>query len=329
MATSAPPRSSSGSPKGASSSGESSLAGADEPDQQSDDPAKQDALERPVSARIMIASSALTILSVLLLGFVLQLVVISRLEHYRSQRVAYAEYRNELAQGVAPVGDLDNNGKPLAMGAPVATLEIPSIGVREVVGQGTTSSALMKGPGHRRDSVLPGQAGVSVIMGRRAAYGGPFAKLNSLKVGATIIVTTGQGVSHFAVLDVRTKGDPSPPALTSGEGRLLLMTATGAAYVPADVLRVDARLTSPVQPAPAISITSAQLPSAEKVLHGEPSAWLGVVLWGQALLIAVIAVVWARPRWGFWQAWLVGVPVLALLGLAVDENLIRLLPNVL
>ena len=32
--------------------------------------------------------------------------------------------------------------------------------------EGTSSGTLMSGPGHRRDTPFPGQAGVSVIVGR-------------------------------------------------------------------------------------------------------------------------------------------------------------------
>jgi sortase A len=282
----------------------------------------------PEPESLQIASTALTILAVLLLGFVVQLVFLSRIEHYRSQRLAYANFRNELAQGTAPVGALDNNGKPVKLGEPVALLEIPRIGIREVVGQGTTSGVLMLGPGHRRDTAMPGEAGVSVIMGRRAAYGAPFARLSGLLTGDRISVTTGQGVQQFAVLDVRRAGDDAPAAPGANEGRLVIETATGGAYVPAGVLRVDAKLTSPTQPSNGVTLAASQLPENERVLAGDSSAWLPIVLWAQALLIAAVGIVWARTRWGFWQAWLVGLPVLVLIALYVGDAIIRLLPNV-
>jgi sortase A len=294
-----------------------------------DDDDKAPKPELPPSNVIVVASTALTILGVLLLGFVVQLVLLSDLEHNRAQRVNYANFRSELALGTAPVSAVDNNKKPVALGAPIAVVDIPLLGVREVVGQGTTSGVLAKGPGHRRDTVLPGQAGTSVIMGRRASYGAPFNKLSSLRVGDRINVTTGQGVQRFGVIDVRRAGDPSPAALADGESRLLLMTATGAAYVPGGILRVDAKLLSDVQPTGLVGLTASQLPDDEKALAGESGAWLPIVLWGQALLLAALGFVWARLRWGRWQAWLVGVPILAALGIAVAGSFVRLLPNLL
>ncbi|MEZ5133698.1 MAG: sortase [Acidimicrobiales bacterium] len=56
--------------------------------------------------------------------------------------------------------------------------------------RGTTSTELMQGPGHYRDSVLPGEPGNAVIFGRRSTYGAPFGQLDQLEPGATINVTT-------------------------------------------------------------------------------------------------------------------------------------------
>ncbi len=61
----------------------------------------------------------------------------------------------------------------------------------------------------------------------------------------------------------------------------------------------------------------------------DPDAWMPLVLWGQALLVAALALAWARIRWGGWQTWLVGVPVLGALGLAAADQAARLLPNLL
>jgi sortase A len=296
-----------------------------EPAEDSAPPAKPPAS----SGALLVASTALTILAAVLLGFVAQLVVISDLEHFRAQRVAYAELRSQFALGTAPVSATDSNGKPVALGSPIALLEIPSLGVREVVFQGTTSGQLMDGPGHLRDSVFPGQTGTSILLGRSSAYGGPFGKIANLLPGDRITVTTGQGVQRFGVLDVRRVGDPIPPAPASNESRLILVTSTGAAYIPGGVLRVDAKLLSTVQPAGFVGLSAAQLPADEQPLRGESGAWLPIVLWAQGLLIAAVGFVWARSRWGHWQAWLVGLPVLGALGLGCADGIIRLLPNLL
>ena len=110
-------------------------------------------------------SGSLTYFAIAALGFVLAITLVSQVQHARAQQVAYAQFREELAQATAPTGQLDFNGELLALGAPVATMTSPDLGLeREVVFEGTTGDVLMKGPGHRRTTVLPGQAGVSVIL---------------------------------------------------------------------------------------------------------------------------------------------------------------------
>lgn len=64
-------------------------------------------------------------------------------------------------------------------------------------------------------------------------------------------------------------------------------------------------------------------------MAGQSSAWMPLILWGQALLLAAAALAWARVRWGRAHTWLVGFPVLAALGLAVSDQAALLLPNLL
>ena len=270
---------------------------------------------------------ALTALGALLLGFLAVVWVIGSLRHSRDQQVEYEHFRYALANASAPVGPLDVNGQVVALGTPVALLEIPELGLREVVDEGTSSGTLMSGPGHLPGTVLPGQAGTSVIMARRVLFGGPFHYLDQMHKGDTFSVTTGQGVSTYRVLDVRHAHDPVPPDPASNQGRLTLMTADGSPYLPTDIVRVDAELISKVQPTPPRLYDIN--PPNEQPLAGEPSAWMPLVLWAQALVLAAIGLTWARLRWGVRQAWLVGVPTLALLGLAVADQVARLLPNLM
>lgn len=64
-------------------------------------------------------------------------------------------------------------------------------------------------------------------------------------------------------------------------------------------------------------------------MAGQSAAWMPLILWGQALLLAAAALAWARVRWGRAHTWLVGFPVLAALGLAVSDQAALLLPNLL
>jgi hypothetical protein len=173
---------------------------------------------------------------------------------------------------------------------------------------------------------MPGQPGTSTIMGRQWGYGSPFNHLGQLHTGDTLSVTTGQGQQVYKVTGLRRAGDPDPAELHTGQGRLTLITATGGVYTPRGVLRVDADLTSDVQQAPASGGT---ITAAEQPLAGDPSAWLPILLWLQGLLVAVVAISWTYRRWGRWQTWIAGLPVLTALVLALSGAATQLLPNLL
>ncbi|MGH3769712.1 MAG: sortase [Pseudonocardiaceae bacterium] len=301
----------------------------DEPRARSAEPPRPVASTTPaVRPEFRLAGQVLGIVAVVALSFLIELTVLGNLRHDRDQAQLAAEFRIELAEPTAPVGPLDDANKVLASGVPVALLEIPTLDLREVVVEGTSSGTLMSGPGHRRDTPLPGQVGTSVIAGRRATFGGPFRSINQLRVGDQITVTTGQGKHSFKVLDVRRAGDPLPPALTRGQGRLTLVTTDGPALQPTDVLRVDAALTSAAQSRPGQLPTGA-LPAADALLAGDSSALLGAVGWAILLVGAAVGTVWVRYRTGVWQAWVIGLPVLVALGLTVSDEIAALLPNLL
>jgi sortase A len=281
--------------------------------------------------------SSILILAVCALGFVVWLALFSRLHYDHAQDLAYDTLRYDLAQGTAPTGPTEvvnpnEANSPVALvpsGTPLALLSIPEIGLRAVVFQGTTGSVLENGPGHLRDTELPGQVGISVIMGRQAAYGGPFSKLASLAPGDAFTVVTGQTVAQFTVLDLRRGGDPSPPPPAEGQSRLILVTGDGAPFAPSGLLYVDANLTSKPQVAPPMVLSSSDLSPSENAMGTDPSAWLPIVFWGQLLLLATLGLSWLRSAWGRWQTWLIAVPILGYIVLSIADEVTRLLPNVM
>ena len=283
----------------------------------------------PLSPGKPLARAALIIVFILSFTLFLQLLIFGSLQQSSAQERSFDRFRAQLANGVAPVGPTDNQNRVLAPGSPVAYLEIPEIGVRQVVGEGTTPGTLFSGPGHRRDTVLPGQVGVSVMMARRAAFGGPFAKIDQLEAGDKILATTGQGVFEYEVIGVRREGDPVPGPPEAGASRLLLATADGSPYLPAGVLRVDAAMTGvPVVGASRL-VTAATLPASEQFMGIDTSTLWALVLWLQVLIMLSLGAVWAWHRWGHAQAWIVFLPPLLLVGLATSGEVARLLPNLL
>ncbi|MFN0284287.1 MAG: sortase [Kineosporiaceae bacterium] len=293
-------------------------------------PSRPDRTTTPPTERpLFVASSVLTILSVMALTFLATLSLIGTVRHARDQQTAFADLRGQLATATAPVTQTDAAGRLHPLGTPVAVLDVPQIGLREVVFEGTTSGVLRSGPGHRRDTPLPGQEGGSVLMGRQAAYGGPFRRIKDLRPGNVFSVTTGQGRSVFRVISVRRAGDVAPPAIQPGKGRLTLVTAAGRDWVPEGLLRVDADLVSATQPTGPRPLTVAALPNPEKPLQADPTVWILVLLVSQLLFAASVAVTWARYRWGAWQAWIAGGPLLLAVGVGLSDHVAQLLPNLL
>jgi len=283
----------------------------------------------PLTSTQLLVQSISAIVAALLIGFILNLTVLSHVQHLVAQQQAANAFREQLTAGTAPVSEGDFEDVLLADGAPVAILDIAEIGVHEVIMEGTSSGDLQKGPGHRRDTVLPGQVGVSVIMGRAAAYGGPFSRIQELAPGDRFTVRTGQGVQTFTVIGVRYAGDAAPPSPKAGESRLILESARGPAYIPTGVVRVDAQASSTPEDAGQRQTTYATLPPQQKSMATDATTAWALVFALQFFVVAEIAAVWTYRRIGGQKMWVVFAPVLLLAGLLVADQITRFLPNLL
>lgn len=284
---------------------------------------------RPLTPREQAVRGGLMVLAALLLALALNVMVIGQVRHLVAQQQLSDTFRAQLAEGIAPVSEGDYNDVLLPDGAPVAIIEIPRLGVREVVVEGTDSETTQLGPGHRRDTALPGQPGESVIMGRAAGYGGPFARIQELAPGDQFTIITGQGEHTYEVIGLRYAGDPSPPRITAGESRVILTTARGIPYAPSGIARVDAQLVSPTQPGGVRQTRLATLPEADKALMGDTSKAWALVFALQFLVAVEVAAVWSYRNVGARRTWIVFVPLSVFAGLWVTGEIVRLLPNLL
>jgi sortase A len=268
-------------------------------------------------------------LALVLLAFLVNIAALSHIQHAVAQQQLYNALKEQLADGTLPVSEGDIDDVLLRDGAPVALLEIPQIGVHEVVVEGSNSATLMSGPGHRRDTVLPGQAGVSVILGRVAAYGGPFSRIQELPPDSEFSVITGQGKQIFRTIGVRYAGDPTPPSIQSGESRLVLQSARGPAYIPSGVIYLDAELVGDAEDRGARQTTFASLPESNLALGVDTSTLWALVFALQYLIVVEVALLLTTPRIGGRKAWIVFVPLASIGGLWVATQLVLLLPNLL
>jgi sortase (surface protein transpeptidase) len=265
---------------------------------------------------------------ILIVTFALHLFAISQVYNVKQQTVLFNDFRYALANATAPVGQVDQNDRILLAGTPVALIEIPKIGMTAVVVEGTSPEAMLSGPGHRRDTPLPGQLGNSVVFGRQFTYGGTFAHIGSLAKGDKFSVVTGQGEHAYVVDRVRYTGDPIPTFSETGSF-LTLVSASGIPLMPSSVVRVDAHLTSPVAETPAQMFSVETLPESELAMYGDADAWGLLAL--EFLVMGILFIVfWLSARfWGSRQTWIVAVPVALVFAIATSVQASFLLPNLL
>ena len=270
----------------------------------------------------------LGIVALTTLFFALFVTSLSAMQEQRSQHQLYAQFRGLVAPA-SPVAP--SIGGVIAPGTPVAMLTVPLLHLRHVmVGEGTTSGELLNGPGHLRDSPLPGQGGDSVIIGPSVSADAPFGSLSKLRRGDSLTVVTGEGTFHYRVLDTRYDGDAAPKFPDSGSA-LTLVSAAGTGWWgsidPSRVIYVDTTLVGgEVAGTPRgrpVAVARIEIPG-----QGDVSAWPWVTMWLFALLLVGVAMVWLWNRWRLWRTWLIGGPIAVFVLWSLSDQIVRLLPNV-
>ena len=271
-----------------------------------------------------VLSSAFTMIAIVCLWMAAQMLFLGGVSQGRAQDLLYKEFRTELAGATAPIGPI------VPVGDPVALLTIPDIGLEQVVVEGTASGDTLVGPGHRRDTPLPGQAGTSVVYGRATTYGGPFKDLLDLHVGDTFQVTGAQGKKTFTVVGLRQAGDPLPQPLADGAARLTLVTAKGSgrfgAITPDAVVYVDADAKKAFPAPPGRPLV---VPESEKAMAADRGALPLLALCLALLLALTLGVVAARQRWSTVLVWVIASPLVIALSWVTTDVVMRLLPNLI
>lgn len=280
-------------------------------------PAQQKAEAGGQSDRVSVArcvAISLILLALLIIGFVGYLLGVSGIQESGAQSKLYVTFARELGQDLGPLG-------PTAPGNPVALLDIPSIGIRNmIVVEGTSPEDMTAGPGHVANTPLPGQIGLSLIYGRRTTFGAPFARIDQLAPGDKITAITQQGKSVYKVVAI---GDSQHPVNDPTLNRLALLTASSP-DVPAYYLEVDADLVTNANNGPV------QMPAigpSEKAMAGDTGALVMTMVWGMALVLVATGGAYAAARWQRWAVYLVLAPAVLAVVWNLYENLAALLPN--
>lgn len=259
-------------------------------------------------------------LLVLILGLFVFAKVFTPMAEDRAQALLEKEFTPALLNGVAPVG------YPIETGTPVALIEIKDINLRRVVVEGTRAEELTKGPGHLVGSAIPGQPGTSAILGRSSRYGSAFARLDELKAGQEVTVTTAQGVHTYEVVDSTVRSANDSAAFTGERNMLLLITGVGGSS-PDQRLVVRALLTSPVFPA-GTSATDVQTTTAELGLEGSTDSPMQLTIWLFLLLILLTSLIPLTEKIGKRVAWLIATPLIAVALFQVWHHATLMYPSI-
>jgi sortase A len=272
--------------------------------------------ERQVTGATVVAFG-LMLLTGLLALFGAYLFVGSGLAADRTQDVMYQDMERNLGLATVPVAGVISDGTPIGI------VELPRLGIEQVFVEGSASEETLTGPGLKPDSVLPGQTGVSVLVGRRAAFGAPFRHLDQMRVGDRILVTTGQGQFTYVVDLVRVSDAPATE-IESVPSRLTLITSDPA-ITPSRSLQVSAQLDGKALPRSTGTAASAD----DAPGSGSSGRGTALLLWSQLLLLVTGLVTWAGLKYHARAVWIGAVPVLLAILWNVFENLAVLLPNTL
>ena len=216
----------------------------------------------------------------------------------------------------------------MAEGQPTAHIIVPKIGLDWIVVEGIALPDLKKGPGHYRQTPLPGQKGNAAIAGHRTTYGAPFNRIDELKPGDEIHVETVQGKFTYIVKEqqivsptqvdvIRDKGDnrltlTSCNPKYSARQRIVVVSELAPDEVP-----FAASVPPPDIPAPTTlaTIDGTGAPAAPAIALGT----LCAVIWFGAWFVG--------RRWRRWPTYLIGLPFFLVTLFFFFEEFSRLLPS--
>ena len=130
----------------------------------------------------------------------------------------------ERAWGFAQVGAPTPRPWPWADTHPIARLEVPRLGVSQIVLEGDSGAMLAFGPGHAPESSLPGRPGTAIISGHRDTH---FRFLSELRLGDHVFVTdTLAARTHYEVIETRIIDVRTDQLVVSDEGQFDLVLVT-------------------------------------------------------------------------------------------------------
>ncbi len=303
-------------------------------------------IRRQFPGRRALIVGVLGVIAIFLISVGAVIYGIGSLVHARDQRALMTAERSDIAAAAVEAKALDHVNlptQPPVPGAPVGVLAIPALGINQAVVEGVGSSQTVSGPGHVPGTAGLGQPGNAAVVGRDAAYGGVFGRLDQLKPGDKVLTATIEGQSIYVVRHVArlTLGSPTAPAVGSTptgstpsvtlntfyrstrDNRLTLVTSASVApWNSSQVVEVTAELHGkPYEPLPQEARSASQLGNT-----GDSSAWGELVLALQALAAVAIGGLFLYRRCTIRSAYLLSTAPLVACTVLAAEAISRLLP---
>jgi len=220
---------------------------------------------------------------------------------------------------------------PAPDGDATARIQIPAIGVDKIVVEGISLADLKKGPGHYPQTPLPGQQGNAAIAGHRTTYGAPFNRLDELKPGDEVTVTTVQGEFTYEVAETLIVSPGQVDVLEDKGDNRLTLSACHPKYSARQRIIVVSHLAEDevALPRPTRSADDPEPVSIDELDDidgaGKP-AWPAIAL--GVLCAAIWLLAWVVGRlWRKWPAYVLGFPFFMVALFFFFEEFSRLLPS--
>ena len=243
---------------------------------------------------------------------------------------ARAQHRLKAQLNATQFIPVNQPAPPAVPGEAIALLKIPKISVNVAVVEGVSVDNLQHGPGHYPGTPMPGQKGNAAIAGHRTTYGAPFYRLDQLKAGDDIFITTRgeKDAWHYQVVST-AEVSPSDVAVLDNtpDNRLTLTTCTPR-FTAQHRLIVVSRLIGQVSPRPPTFAVakSPTIAGADNSLSGKGTSTTPAVLWAMACVF-VWCLAWIVGwKWKRWATYLLASPVFLLCLFFFFQNFARFVP---
>lgn len=169
----------------------------------------------------------------------------------------------------------------------LGTISGPTIGLSQVILQGTDLDQLRLGPGHYPATPLPGEAGNVAIAGHRTTWGHPFRHLDQLRIGDPLVVTTVQGRFLYRVTKSFVVAPTNTSVIAPSSANELTLTTCNPPYSAATRLVIRAVLTHSDRRSTPLHIPASSFVTTKVIsLNGGHEGWWPIVFYGEILLLA-------------------------------------------